>query len=58
MPSEMPHTDVHRAFLQTLSHHGTMSAKQAYKALLGVYAKCKFVLVMFLLVEQLKYIFL
>ncbi|XP_055533382.1 non-structural maintenance of chromosomes element 1 homolog [Wyeomyia smithii] len=39
MPSEMPYTDVHRVFLQALDHHGTMSAKQAYKALLGVYGK-------------------
>lgn len=42
MPSAMPYTDVHRAFLQAVSQHGTMSAKQAYKALLAIYAKCKF----------------
>ncbi|XP_053688295.1 non-structural maintenance of chromosomes element 1 homolog [Sabethes cyaneus] len=39
MPSEMPYTDVHRTFLQALSLHGTMSAKQAYKTLLSVYGK-------------------
>ncbi|XP_058832000.1 non-structural maintenance of chromosomes element 1 homolog [Topomyia yanbarensis] len=39
MPSEMLYTDVHRAFLQALSHHGTMSAKQAYQSLLGAYAR-------------------
>lgn len=41
MPSAMPYTDVHRAFLQAVSQHGTMSAKQAYKALLAIYAKCE-----------------
>ncbi|XP_055606651.1 non-structural maintenance of chromosomes element 1 homolog [Uranotaenia lowii] len=39
MPSAMSYTDVHRAFLQTVSHHGTMSAKQAYKALLAIFGK-------------------
>uniref|UniRef100_A0A023EMY4 Non-structural maintenance of chromosomes element 1 homolog n=1 Tax=Aedes albopictus TaxID=7160 RepID=A0A023EMY4_AEDAL len=39
MPTAMPYTDVHRAFAQAIAHHGTMSAKQAYKALLAIYAK-------------------
>ncbi|XP_065089192.1 non-structural maintenance of chromosomes element 1 homolog [Ochlerotatus camptorhynchus] len=39
MPSAMPYTDVHRAFLQAISQHGTMSAKQAYKAFLAICAK-------------------
>ncbi|XP_055626179.1 non-structural maintenance of chromosomes element 1 homolog isoform X2 [Toxorhynchites rutilus septentrionalis] len=39
MPASASYTDVHRAFLQAVSQHGTVSAKQAYKILLSEYGK-------------------
>uniref|UniRef100_A0A182IY62 Non-structural maintenance of chromosomes element 1 homolog n=1 Tax=Anopheles atroparvus TaxID=41427 RepID=A0A182IY62_ANOAO len=35
----MTYTDVHRAFLQACSNHGTINAQQAYDILVGIYAR-------------------
>ncbi|XP_058126073.1 non-structural maintenance of chromosomes element 1 homolog [Anopheles ziemanni] len=35
----MTYSNVHRAFLQACSNHGTLSSQQAYEILIGIYAR-------------------